>query len=113
MIDSDNEVNIITPAYTAKLGLTPRPTNIGAQKIDGSVLGINGITIAGFLMERKFERIRFFEKTFVLANISKKVILGMSYFLLSHVNVDFKIVIKRFIWKFYDSAEMLPTTSRV
>ncbi len=35
LINSGSEVNIMTLAYTAKLGPTTRKTNIGAQKIDG------------------------------------------------------------------------------
>ncbi len=38
LIDSDSEVNAMTPAYTKKLGLTTRKTSIRAQKIDDSPL---------------------------------------------------------------------------
>ena len=48
LIDSDSEVNTITPAFPAKLGLSTQPINVGAQKIDGSTLKTNGMTIAGF-----------------------------------------------------------------
>ncbi len=38
LIDSSSEVNVMTPAYATKLGLTTRKTSIRAQKIDGSPL---------------------------------------------------------------------------
>ena len=38
LVDSDSEINAMTPAYAAKLGLKIRKTDIGAQKIDGSTL---------------------------------------------------------------------------
>lgn len=48
LIDSGNEVNAITPAYTKQPGLQIRQTNVGAQKIDNSSPKIFGIIIAGF-----------------------------------------------------------------
>ena len=48
LIDSDNEVNAMTPAYTSKLGLKVYPTDVGAQKIDGSTLKTFGIVLASF-----------------------------------------------------------------
>ena len=48
MIDSKSEGNVMTPAYIAKLGLKIWPTNIEAQKIDGSSLKTFKIGIARF-----------------------------------------------------------------
>ena len=60
LINSGNEVNAIAPAYIAKLGLKVCSTNVGAQKIDGSSLQTFGIVIAGFQVEDKLGRTRFF-----------------------------------------------------
>ncbi len=38
LINSDSEVNAMIPVFVAKLGLRPRPTNVGTQKINGSPL---------------------------------------------------------------------------
>ncbi len=38
----------MTLAFAAKLGLRPRPTNVGAQKIDGSPLETHGMALARF-----------------------------------------------------------------
>ncbi len=36
------------PGFAAKFGLIPRPTNVVAQKIDGSTLEIYGMASASF-----------------------------------------------------------------
>ena len=38
LIDSGSEVNAMSLAYTSNLGLKVRHTDVGAQKIDGSIL---------------------------------------------------------------------------
>ena len=44
LINFNNEINIMTSAYIAKLGLNLRPTNVYAKKIDGSALKTYGMT---------------------------------------------------------------------
>ena len=48
LINSDSEVNAMTPAYVSKLGFNVCHTNVGAQKIDGSILKIFGMVLASF-----------------------------------------------------------------
>lgn len=60
LIDSDSEVNAITPAYTSKLGFWARYTTVGAQKINGSTLKIFEIVLASLQMEDKLRKARFF-----------------------------------------------------
>ena len=48
LLNSGSEVNAMTPAYAAHLGLKVRVTNVGAQKIDGSLLATYGMVIAVF-----------------------------------------------------------------
>ena len=48
LIDLGSEVNAMAPAYAKKLGLRVRKTDVGAQKIDGSIMETYGIVIAGF-----------------------------------------------------------------
>lgn len=89
MINSGSEVNAITPDFATKLGLTTRKTNVGAQKIDGLVLKTYSMIIAKFLLQDKLKRPQFFEKTFLLADKSIKVIFGKPFFTLSNADVDF------------------------
>lgn len=60
LINSENEVNIMTAAYTLKLSLTIYPTNVGAQKVDGSTLKTFGMVLASFQIEDKLGRACFF-----------------------------------------------------
>lgn len=54
LLDPDNKVIVITPAYTARLGLKVWPTNVGAQKIDGSTLKKFRIVLTNFQVSNKF-----------------------------------------------------------
>ena len=87
LIDSGSEVNAMTPAFAAKLGLSTQSRNVGAQKIDGSTLKTYGMTIAGFSIQDGLGKIRFFEKTFLLADTSMDVVLGMPFLSLSNADV--------------------------
>ena len=88
LIDSGSEVNAMAPTYAKKLGLRVRKTDVDAQKIDGSTLETYGIVIAGFQVQDKFEKARFFQKAFLVADTSVKVVLGMPFLALSKVEVD-------------------------
>ena len=48
LFDSKSKVNAITPAYTTQQGLKVQKINVGASKIDGSLLETYGIVIAAF-----------------------------------------------------------------
>ena len=48
LLDSGSEVNAMTPAHAAHLGLKVRVTDVGAQKIDRSSLATYGMVIAAF-----------------------------------------------------------------
>ena len=45
--------------------------------------------LANFQVEDKLGRTRFFQETFLLANISVEVVLGMPFLTLSNANVQF------------------------
>ena len=77
----------MTPAYASRLGLRVHRTNIGAQKIDGSTLETFGMVLASFQVEDKLRRIRFFQETFLLADISAEIVLGMPFLTLSNADV--------------------------
>ena len=48
LIDSRSEVNTIHLTFAKQLGLPIRPTDVGAQKIDGTTLDTNGMVVAAF-----------------------------------------------------------------
>ena len=111
LLNSGSKVNVMTPAYAAQLGLKMRKTNFGAQKIDGSSLATYGMVIAAFQVLDMLDCSWFFQKTFLLADISKKLVLGM--FFLTFSNVDVQFAKKELIWRTYTTKEVLPTTRQV
>lgn len=60
LINSWSDVNTMHPNYTKKLGLAIQKTDVGAQKIDGMSLETFGMVIAGFQVQDKIGRSRFF-----------------------------------------------------
>lgn len=64
---------------------------MGAQKINSFIFEIFVIVIADFQMEDKIGRPRFFQETFLVANIKFKVIIGMPFLKLSNIDVLFNI----------------------
>ena len=111
LIDLGSEVNTITPAYVSKLGLQTHHSNVRAQKIDGSILQTFGMVLASFQVKNKLGMTRFFQKTFLLANISVEVVLGLPFLTLSNANIQFAE--KKLTWRPYITAEALPTTKQV
>ena len=87
MLNSVSEVNAMTLAYATYLGLKVRITNVGVQKIDRFSLAIYGIVIAAFQVVNKLGRSRFFQETFLLANISMEVTLSTPFLTLSNADV--------------------------
>ena len=77
----------MTLAYISRLGLQVHRTNVGAQKIDGSTLQIFGMVLANFQVEDKLERTQFFKETFLLADISVEIVLGIHFLTLSNADV--------------------------
>ena len=111
LFDSGNEVNAVHPAFAKELGLPIRPTDVGAQKIDGTTLETYGMVVAAFSVEDKTNQIRFFEETFLVANVSPEVVLGMPFLTLIGANIDF--LGRELWWKTYSTKEALPTTRYV
>ena len=84
-----SEVNIMHPTFAKRLGLVIQTTNVGAQKIDGTTLETYGMVVAVFSITSQVNRVRFFEETFLVANVSPDMVLGIIFFTQSGANVDF------------------------
>ena len=69
------------------------------------------MVIADCSVKNKLEGVRFFQKTFLLANIGLKMVLGMLFLTLSKANIWF--VERKLVWRTYMGAETLPTTKKV
>ena len=111
LLDLGSKVNVVHSAFTKELGLPIRPTDVEAQKIDSTMLETYGMVVAAFSVKVKTNRVRFFEETFLVANVSPEVVLGMLFLILNGANVDFLGLELR--WRTYSTKEALPTTRRV
>ena len=69
------------------------------------------MVLADFQVEDKLGKARFFQETFLLADISAEVVLGMPFLTLSNADVQF--VEKELTWRSYTTVEALPTIKRV
>ena len=47
------------------------------------------MVLASFQIEDKFRRVRFFQETFLLADINIEIVLGMSFFIFSNTDIQF------------------------
>ena len=75
LFDLESEVNTAHPAFAKELGLPIRPTDVEAQKIENITLDIYRIVVAAFLITNKAYQVKFFKKTFLVANVSSEVVL--------------------------------------
>ena len=87
LLNFESKVNAMSLAYMAQLGFKVRKTNVGTQIINGSLLETYGIVIAAFQGLNKFGCSWFFQKTFLLADISIKVVLDMLFLTFSNADV--------------------------
>ena len=107
LLDSSNEVNIVHPTFAKELGLFIKPIDIRMQKIDHITLDIYGIVVAVFLITDKANWVKFLKETFLVANVSPKVVLGMSFLNLSSADIDF--LDQELLWRTYTINQAFPT----
>ena len=111
LVDLGSEVNAIHSSFAKQLGLPIRPTDVRAQKIDGTTLDTHGIVVTAFSMEDKANRVRFFKETFLVANVSPEVVFRMLFLILSGADIDF--LGQELWWRTYTTEKTLPTTKRI
>ena len=74
----------------SQLGFKIWNTNIGAPKIDGIILKIYGMVVSTFSLSDKDGREKFFEESFLLADVKSEIVLGMLFLTISNADVDFQ-----------------------
>ena len=62
--------------------------DVGAQKIDSTMLDIYEMIAAAFSVTDKANQVRFFEKTFSVANVSPEVVLDILSLTLSSADFN-------------------------
>ncbi len=111
LLDSKSEVNAISQAFAHQLGFKIRKTNVGAQKIDGTILETYRIVVSTFFVLDKNDKERFFEVSFLLANIKPDIVLKMPFLTMSNIDVDFQA--RELQWRSYTTGDVLLTIKRV
>ena len=89
LLDLGSEINAMHPVFAERLGLIVQTTNVGTKKIDGTILETYGMIVTVFSVTDQADRVRFFEKIFLIANVSLDVVLKMPFLTLSSADVDF------------------------
>ena len=89
MINLESEINTIYPTFAKQLGLLIRPTDVRVQKIDSTILDTYKMVVTAFSVKDKANQVRFFKETFLVANVSPEVVLGMLFLTLSDADVYF------------------------
>ena len=69
------------------------------------------MVVSTFSMLNKDDRERFFEESFLLANVKPKINLEMSFLTMNNADVDFQI--RNLQWKSYITRDIFLTTKRV
>lgn len=87
--DSSNEVNIIHSTFIKKLSLIVQSTNVGIQKIDYIVFETYEIIVAVFSVIDQANKVKFFEKIFLMANISSDIVFEMFFLTINDANINF------------------------
>ena len=75
------------------------------------MLDTHGMVVVAFSVVYKANRVRFFEETFLVANVSSEVVLGMPFLTLSSADIDFSGWELK--WKTYTTEKVLLITRRV
>ena len=83
-------------------------TNVGAQKINGTTLETYGMVVSIFSLLDKDNQERFFEKSFLLADIKPNTVLRISFLIMSKTDVGFQA--RNLQWRSYTTGNVLPTT---
>ncbi len=90
LLDSRSEINAMSQAFAQQLGLKICKTNVGAQKIDGTILETYGMIVSTFSISDKDGKERFFEESFLLIDVKPDIVLGMPFLTMSNADINFQ-----------------------
>ena len=107
LFDSSDKFNAVYPAFAKELDLPIRATDVGAEKINCTILDTYEIVIAVFLVKNKANQVRFFKEIFLIVNVSLEVVFGMPFLILSGADIDF--FGRELRWRIFTTKKALPT----
>lgn len=111
LIDTSSKVNKMPLVYPSKISFQVHQIDIGAQKLNSSIFKTFEMILASFQVEDKLGKACFFQKTFLLTDISIEMVLKMLFITFS--NVDIQFAKKKVSWRFYTTVEALSTNKQV
>ena len=79
----------MNPSYAKKLSLKVQKTNVRAKKINGFTSKIFEMIIADFQIKDKVNRLRFFQKIFLVTNTKFEIILEMFFLKFNNADISF------------------------
>ena len=89
LVDSKSKLNTVNPNFAWNLSFYIWKTNIAAKKINSSTRKTFEMVIDDFQVKDKISRPKFFQKTFLVANIIFNVILRMFFLKINNTDVSF------------------------
>ena len=89
LLDSRSKINIINKALDSQLDFKIWKINVRTQKIDGNTLEIYKMIVSIFFVLNKDSKKRFFEESFLLADVNSDIVLEMLFLTMGNINMDF------------------------
>ena len=111
LLDSGSEANLISRGYASQLPLKIMDTSWGLATINKQQISTQGMVIAGFEITDSLNHTRYFEETFLIADIPQPVILGMPFLKLGDSDVSW--MERTMQWRQWNAETALMTTNRV
>ena len=90
LLDLKSEVNAINRAFAHQLGFTIWKTNVGAKKIDSTILETYKMVVSTFSISNKDGREKFFKESFLLADVKPEIVLEIHFLTMSNADIDFQ-----------------------
>lgn len=110
-LDLSSKINAMTLAFVLKLNFGVYYIDIRAPKIPGYISKTFKIVFASYQVKKKLGHIQYFQKTFLLNDISIEIMLKMTFLVFSSVKIPF--VEKKITQQFYTLAKTFTTTKQV
>ncbi len=76
--------------FTSELGLIIWKTNVKAQKINGTTLKTYKMIVSTFFVLDKDGKKRFFEESFLLADVKLDIVRKMSFLTIKNADINFQ-----------------------
>ena len=108
LLNLESKVNAMSQTFAHQLGFNIQKTNVRALKINGTTLETYGMVVSTFSVSDKDGKERFFEKSFLLADVKLDIVFGMPFLTMSNTDVDFQA--EDLQWRSYTIGDILPTT---